>query len=171
MKTKHTVTPSSPVTRRTFLKTGAVITAGIASLSWPARAAVNKNSRLRIFHIGVGGVAAMQRKGLKDHPMVEFAGFCDVEHRELDKITKEFPGAWTVADYREAFANRADQFDAVIVDTPDFHHAPMMLTALKHHKHLYGQKPLVQQLDELRLIRDGLAARPNLITQMGTQRA
>ncbi|MEO6788734.1 MAG: hypothetical protein ABI318_21645, partial [Chthoniobacteraceae bacterium] len=34
-----------------------------------------------------------------------------------------------------------------------------------------GQKPLVQQLDELRLIRDGLAARPNLITQMGNQRA
>ena len=159
MKTQPTVVPHSPVTRRTFLKTGAVLTAGIAALSLRARAQINKNSRLRIFHIGVGGVAAMQRKGLKNHPMVEFAGFCDVDRRELDKITKEFPGAWTAADYREAFANRADQFDAVIVDTPDFHHAPMMLTALKHHKHLYGQKPLVQQLDELRMIRDGLSNR------------
>jgi len=171
MKSTPSSLPVSPVTRRTFLKSGAVITTGIAALSWPARAQVNKNSKLRIFHIGVGGVAAMQRKGLKDHPMVEFAGFCDVDRRELDKITKEFPGAWTVQDYREAFANRVDQFDAVIVDTPDFHHAPMMLTALKHHKHLYGQKPLVQQLDELRMIRDGLAARPKLITQMGNQRA
>jgi predicted dehydrogenase len=147
------------------------VTAGIASLSWPARAQVNKNSKLRIFQIGVGGIGAMQRKGLKDHPMVEFAGFCDVDRRELDKIVKEYPGAWTVSDYREAFANRADQFDAVIVDVPDFHHAPMMLTAMKHHKHIYGQKPLVHQLDELRMMRAGLAARPKLVTQMGNQRA
>ena len=158
---KSTNTPA-PVTRRTFLRTGAVLTAGIATLSRAARAQTNKNSKLRIFHMGVGGVAGMQRKGLKDHPMVEFAGFCDVERRELDKISKEFPNAWTLADYREAYANRVDQFDAVIVDTPDFHHTPMMLTALKHDKHLYGQKPLVQQLDELRLIREGLAAKPKL---------
>lgn len=164
-------TVPAPVTRRTFLTTGAVLTTGIASLSLRARAQTNKNSKLRIFQIAVGGVAGMQRKGLKDHPMVEFAGFCDVDKRELDKIAKEYPNAWTLQDYREAFANRVDQFDAVVVDTPDFHHAPMMLTALKHNKHLYGQKPLVHQLEELRMIRDGLAARPQLVTQMGNQRA
>src|SRR5215213_3841832 len=87
----------APVTRRAFLKTGAVLTAGIATLSRAARAETNKNSKLRIFHMGVGGVAGMQRKGLKDHPMVEFAGFCDVERRELDKISKEFPNAWTIS--------------------------------------------------------------------------
>ena len=163
--------PAAPVTRRTFLRSGAILTAGLATLSGAARAQTNKNSKLRLFQIGVGGVAAMQRKGLQGHPMVEWAGFCDVDRTQLDKIVKEFPGAWTLADYREAFANRADQFDAVIIDTPDFHHAPMMLTALKHHKHIYGQKPLVHQLDELRMIRDGLAARPKLITQMGNQRA
>ncbi len=168
MKTSH---PISPVTRRTFLRTGAILTTGIASLGLTARAQTNKNSKLRIFQIGVGGIGNMQRKGLKDHPMVEWAGFCDVDQRERDKITKEFPSAWTLADYREAFAKRVDQFDAVIVDTPDFHHTPMMLTALKHHKHIYGQKPLVHQLDELRLMRDALAARPKLVTQMGNQRA
>jgi predicted dehydrogenase len=171
MKSTPTPAPTSPVTRRHFLKSGAVVTAGLASLSWPARAETNKNSKLRIFQIGVGGIGALQRTGLKGHPMVEFAGFCDVEHKELDKISKEHPDAWTVSDYREAFANRVDQFDAVIVDTPDFHHCPMMLTALKHGKHLYGQKPLVQQLDELRLMREALAARPQAITQMGNQRA
>ena len=129
MKTPQTAIPHSPITRRTFLKNGAVLTAGLASLSWSARAETNKNSKLRIFHIGVGGVAKMQRSGLQGHPMVEFAGFCDVDKRELEKISKEFPGAWTATDYREVFAKRADQFDAVIVDTPDFHHAPMMLTA------------------------------------------
>jgi predicted dehydrogenase len=170
---KHTSSslPVRPVTRRSFLSTGAILTTGIASLSLRARAQTNKNSKLRIFHIGVGGVAAMQRKGLKDHPMVEFAGFCDVDKRELDKISKEFPNAWTLQDYREAFANKLGDFDACVVDTPDFHHAPMMITALKNNKHLYGQKPLVQQLAELRLMRDALAARPKLVTQMGNQRA
>ena len=163
--------PGSAITRRTFLKTGAVLTSGVAALGALARAQTNRNSKLRIFHIGVGGVAAMQRKGLKDHPMIEFAGFCDVDRRQLDMISKEFPKAWLLQDYREAFAKRADEFDAVIIDVPDFHHTPMMLTALKHHKHIYGQKPLVHQLDELRMIRDGLAARPKLVTQMGNQRA
>ncbi|MBI1841789.1 MAG: Gfo/Idh/MocA family oxidoreductase [Verrucomicrobia bacterium] len=171
MKTTSTPTPSSPVTRRTFLRSGAVLTASVAALSWSARAQINKNSRLRIFQIGVGGIGGLQRSGLKGHPMVEFAGFCDVDRRELDKISKEFPDAWTLKDYREAFANRAEQFDAAIVDVPDFHHAPALMTAIKHKKHIYAQKPLVHQLSELKMIRDGLNASPELVTQMGNQRA
>jgi len=171
MKTKQPTPSFSPITRRTFLKNGAIITAGIASLSLPARAQVNKNSRLRIFQIGVGGIGSLQRDGLKGHPMVEWAGFCDVDRRELDQIKKKHPEAWLVSDYREAFANRVADFDAVIVDVPDFHHAPAMVNALKHNKHIYGQKPLVHQLAELRMIRDGLNARPGLITQMGNQRS
>jgi len=171
MKTKQQRPSSSPVTRRTFLKTGAIVTAGIASLSLPARAQVNQNSRVRILQIGVGGIGGMQRGGLKGHPQVEWAGFCDVDRRELDQIKKQHPNAWTTADYREAFANRVADFDAVIVDVPDFHHAPAMLLAMKHNKHIYGQKPLVHQLAELKMIRDGLKARPGLITQMGNQRS
>lgn len=170
MKTQtHSTRP--PVTRRTFLKTGVIITAGLASLNLPARAQVNKNSKLRLLQIGVGGVGGMQRGGLKGHPMIEWAGFCDVDQRELDRIKKEHSNAWTLKDYREAFAGKAADFDAVIIDAPDFHHAPMMLTAMKHNKHIYGQKPLVHQLEELRMIRDGLKAHPNLATQMGNQRA
>src|SRR5215510_4025755 len=137
---------SSAVTRRSFLKSGAVVTAGIASLSWAGRAQVNQNSKLRIFQIGVGGIGGLQRDGLKGHPQVEWAGFCDVDQREIDKIKQQQPNAWTLTDYREAFANRISDFDAVIVDVPDFHHAPLILTALKNNKHVYSQKPLVHQL-------------------------
>jgi predicted dehydrogenase len=162
---------SSPITRRAFLKTGAVVTAGIATLSSPARAQTNKNSRLRIFQIGVGGIGGLQRQHLKDYAMAEFVGFCDVDRNELDKIGAQNPKAFKLADYREAFASKVDQFDAVIVDIPDFHHCPVMLTALQHGKHIYGQKPLVHQLDELRMMREALQARPDLVTQMGNQRA
>jgi len=165
-------TESSKNTRRQFLRTGAALgAAAVASHPFGVRAAANKNGRLRIFQIGTGGIGGMQRRGLKGHPKVEFAGFCDVDETAFAKIEKDHPDAWRVTDYREAFADRAGDFDAVIVDTPDFHHCPMMVTALKHGKHVYGQKPLVHQLDELRIIREALAARPDLYTQMGNQRA
>ncbi len=171
MNTQPTSSTGSPVTRRTFLKSGALATVGIASLSLSARAQVNKNSKLRLFQVGVGGIGGMQRGGLKGHPMIEWAGFCDVDRREIDKIKKEHPDAWTFSDYREAFASKTGDFDAVIVDVPDFHHAPIMLNAMKHNKHIYGQKPLVHQLAELKMIRDGLKARPGIVTQMGNQRS
>src|SRR5262249_23023414 len=129
MNTKSNSSTVSPVTRRSFLKSGAVVTAGLAALSWPARAQVHTNSKLRIFQIGVGGIGGLQRGGLKGHPQVEWAGFCDVDQRELENIKKQQPNAWIIKDYREAFANRVGDFDAVIVDVPDFHHAPMILTA------------------------------------------
>lgn len=171
MQTNQTSSSSSPITRRTFLRNGAILTAGVAALSSAARAQTNKNSKLRIFQIGVGGIGGLERGQLKGHQMSEFVGFCDVDQNELNKVAGEYKGAFKETDYREAFANRANEFDAVIVEAPDFHHAPMMITALKHGKHVYGQKPLVHQLDELRLMNEALKARPNLITQMGNQRA
>ncbi|HEX5175691.1 MAG TPA: Gfo/Idh/MocA family oxidoreductase, partial [Chthoniobacteraceae bacterium] len=161
----------APVTRRHFLKSGAVLATGIASLGAAARAQTNRNSKLRIFQIGVGGIGSLQRSALKGYAPIEWAGFCDVDSRELEKVQQQAPSAWTLKDYREAFANRAGDFDAVIVDTPDFHHTPMILTALKNNKHVYAQKPLVHQLEELRMVRDALNAKPKLVTQMGNQRA
>lgn len=157
--------------RRGFLKTAAAVGAVSAMSSSNMRVFANKNSKLRIFHIGVGGIGGMQRSNLKKHPMVEFAGLCDVDSKTLDRVGREFPKAFKIKDYREAFDKHIDKFDAVIVDTPDLHHAPMMLTAFAANKHIYGQKPLVHQLDELRMIRDAIASRPNLYTQMGNQRA
>ena len=171
MNTKPERPSFSPVTRRTFLRTGAILTAGVAALSPLARAQVNKNSKLRIFQVGVGGIGGLQRGGLKGHPQVEWAGFADVDQRELDNIKKAQPNAWTVKDYREAFANKSADFDAVICDVPDFHHLPVMMNALKLNKHIYGQKPLVHQLDELRVLRAALKARPGAVTQMGNQRS
>lgn len=176
MKTPQpeTACPETPIsTRRSFLGRSALGLGAIALSANRAtlRAATNKNSRLRILQIGTGNIGGMQRKGLEGHPRVEFAGFCDVDETAFRPVEKTHPGAWHLVDYREAFANRADEFDAVIVDTPDFHHCPMMVTALQHGKHVYGQKPLVHQLDELRILREALAARPELHTQMGNQRA
>src|ERR1043165_869287 len=161
----------SPITRRTFLRNGAILTASVATLTRAGRGQTNKNGKLRIFQMGCGGIGELQRSQLKGYERCEFIGFCDVDQKELDRVAAQYQGAWKLADYREAFANKSNDFDAVIVDIPDFHHAPAMLTALKYNKHIYGQKPLVHQLAELKMVRDGLKARPGLVTQMGNQRA
>ncbi len=113
----------------------------------------------------------MQRDNLRNHPRVEFAGFCDVDTRELDRMAQEYPDAFRVTDFREAFANRVDDFDAVIVDTPDHQHVTQILMAMEHGKHVFAQKPLVHQLDELRMVDRAVKARPDLVTQMCNQRS
>jgi predicted dehydrogenase len=126
---------------------------------------------LRILQVGVGGsIAPADHNQLKAHPDVQFTGFCDVDQKALAEVQKQFPDAFACKDFRDAFANHADAFDAVLVCVPDHNHAVVMLTALKAHKHVYGQKPLVQQLAEVVAMERALTARPDLVTQVGNQR-
>ena len=101
---------------------------------------------------------------------MEISGLCDIDADVLAAVSTEYPGAFTCSDYRVAFTDHVDKFDAVIVATPDHSHAPIMLTALENDKHIYGQKPLVHQLEELQLIERAVQAKPHLVTQLGNQR-
>lgn len=156
--------------RRYFLQSSAALAASFCNRPVLGSGA-NKNSKLRIFQVGAGGIGQLDRKELASHPMVEFAGFCDVYANWLAKYSTPYPEAFKVSDYREAFDKYGEKFDAVVIDTPDHHHAPMLITALQNHKHVYGQKPLVQQLDEMRLVGEALKKRSDCVTQMGNQRA
>ena len=84
---KKSITPS----RRTFLKTSAALGAVAVLPSFAMRAAANKNSKLRILHIGVGGIGGMQRGKLKGHPKVEFGFLCDVDSNSLNRVGRELP--------------------------------------------------------------------------------
>jgi predicted dehydrogenase len=162
-----------PLNRRRFLWTTGVAGIGLAtaSRSFGQAPAVSPNSKLRVLCIGVvGTIGAEDRHQVASHPSVEIAGLCDVDSNALAKAASEHPNAFTCADYREAFSKFGDQFDAVIVATPDHSHAPIMLTAMAHDKHVYGQKPLVHQLEELVMMEKAIAAKPNLLTQVGNQR-
>ena len=159
--------------RRRFLwTTGAAgLALATANRSFAQAPAISPNSKLRVLSIGVKGtIGATDRAEVAAHPAVEIAGLCDVDSKSLAEAAADHPGAFTCADYREAFAKHGDKFDAVIVSTPDHSHAPIMLTALANRKHVYGQKPLVHQLEELVMMEKAIAARPELVTQVGNQR-
>jgi predicted dehydrogenase len=166
--------------RRQLLRFTAATAGSLAATSLlgcaaaPAAAPVKGRTRLeklRILHIGVGGsIAPEDRNQLKAHPDVVFTGLCDVDSDALAKVSAEFPDAFTCVDFREAFDKHGDRFDAALVCVPDHNHALIMMTALKANKHVYGQKPLVQQLAEVSAMESALAARPELVTQVGNQR-
>ena len=130
-----------------------------------------KLGKVQILQIGVGGtIAPADRDQLEHHPDVVFTGLCDVDSEALAAAAKDRPQAFTCRDFREAFASHADRFDAVVVCTPDHNHAAADLAALRAGKHVYGQKPLVQQLSEVALVEREAAAHPELVTQVGNQR-
>jgi predicted dehydrogenase len=162
---------NSTPSRRDFLRSTSAAGLGVATLGLRRASAVPKNSKLAVLSIGViGSIGETDRKQIAAHPAVEIVGLCDVDADQLVRAAVDHPGAFTCRDYREAFAKHADEFDAVIVSTPDHTHAPILLTALAHDKHVYGQKPLVQQLEELALVERAIAKKPHLVTQVGNQR-
>ena len=130
-----------------------------------------RSSKLQILQVGVGGtIAPADREQLTKHPDVALVGLCDVDSDALATVAHEFPSAFTCVDWREAFAKHADKFDAVVVCTPDHNHAVIMANAMAAGKHVYGQKPLVQQLSEVAVIDSAVRAHPELVTQVGNQR-
>ena len=163
---------NDPVTRRRFIQTTSGLGLGLATFG--ASAAMRRfspNEKVNVLSIGVvGSIGGTDRSQIAGHPGVEITGLCDVDSNYLEDTKLTHPDAFVCTDYREAFDQYGDRFDAVIVSTPDHTHAPIMLTALANGKHVYGQKPLVQQLEELAMIDEAMKARPDLVTQVGNQR-
>ena len=147
------------------------LAAPLFALPTARRVRGGKLGKLQILQVGVGGtIAPADREELSKHPDVIFSGLCDVDSNALASVAQKHPEAFTCRDFREAFDKHADQFDAVVVCTPDHNHALVDMTALRANKHVYGQKPLVQQLSEVSAIEAAIEARPDLVTQTGNQR-
>lgn len=164
-------TMSSNLSRREFLHSTGAAGLGLTTLGLALREPIAPNDKVRVLSIGViGTIGGTDRREVAAHPAAEIVGLCDVDSNALARAKEDHPGAFTCADYRVAFSEHASEFDAVIVATPDHSHAPIMMTALAHDKHTYGQKPLVHQLEEIALIERAMKARPHLVTQVGNQR-
>jgi predicted dehydrogenase len=166
--------------RRDFIRvsaaSGAVLASGslLSSLQGaesvsPRRIAAN--DKLQVLSIGVvGTIGGKDRAEVAGHPRARIVGLCDLDSNYMARAAKDHPDAFKVKDYREAFDKYGDKFDAVIVATPDHTHCAIGTLALSKGKHVYGQKPLVQQLEEVALMRRAVEANPGLSTQMGNQR-
>lgn len=163
---------SNDLSRRSVL-TGAVAVAGIAALpievsaSAPATPVADApKGRLRIGIVGCGGKGWTGMELAAEHG--DIVAIADVDSEYRAKAMIEHPKAATFDDYRLMFESMRGHMDAVIISTPDHHHATAAALAMKQKLHTYCEKPLCRTIWECRQLAK-LARDNKVATQMGNQ--
>lgn len=155
--------------RRDFLKTSAVAASTVAISAFHYQRVLGANERLRVASVGTGGKGRSDLTSVAKSPAVDVVALCNVDSSEqhLGWAVEAYPQAKLHADWR-ALLDESKSFDACIVSTPDFMHAPIALPTMELGKHVYCQKPLAHTVYETQQMQ--LAAkRYNVVTQMGNQ--
>lgn len=152
----------SRLRRRHLLRAAAIVPAGFV-ISSSARRVLGANDRLDVAVIGVGGRGAGNLDAVAGENVV---AICDVDDGALGAAAGKHPQAARFSDYRHLLEEA--KVDAVVIATPDHHHAPATVRALRRGLHVYCEKPLTHTVAEARLVA-ALAAEKGVATQMGTQ--
>lgn len=121
------------------------------------------NDKLNIGIVGAGGRGGANIDGVRSE---NIAALCDVHAGNLAKAGEQFPKATQYRDWRKMLDQ--NDLDAVIVSTPDHHHALVAVQAMNRGLHVYCEKPLAHSVAEARAVRDAYNNNP-VSTQMGTQ--
>ena len=159
----------SELTRRDFIKTTGVTTAGLVaatlahSEATPARATprslpasariIGANGRINFGFIGVGGMGSghlgtINGFATKNQENVAPIAVCDVFEKRRLKAQKTInvPDAQVYKDYRKLLENK--DIDVVVIATPDHWHSAIAIDAMEVGKHIYVEKPMTHTLDE-----------------------
>ena len=162
---------SKRIQRREFLKRGALGAVGFSILpSFLSKGA--PSDRLRVAHIGLGGMGNQHMGWFAALPGVEIVALCDVDANHLGSTLQSLktlqPGnkAQTYEDFRHIL-DRQD-VDAITCATPDHWHAQIATLAFQAGKDVYGEKPLSYDVREGQMMLKQLN-RHNRIFQLGTQ--
>ena len=152
------------VSRRGFLGAGAAATVfSIVSCHVMGRPGRKPPSeKLNIAGIGVGGQGSGDLKEMDGENIV---ALCDVDSEKAGGVFKRYPDAKQYRDYREML-EKEKGIDAVMIATPDHHHAPAAIMAMKLGKHVYVEKPMAHTIHEARLMAR-IARQTKVVTQMG----
>jgi predicted dehydrogenase len=133
---------------------------------------VAASDRLRIAHIGLGGMGNSHMKWFANLPEVEIVALCDVDELHLgdtkNKLLAMQPNAKvdTYGDFRRILERK--DIDAITVATPDHWHAQIATLAFQAGKDVYGEKPLSYCKKEGDMMLKNLN-KHNRIFQMGNQ--
>ncbi|KAA0991929.1 Gfo/Idh/MocA family protein [Dyadobacter aurulentus] len=133
---------------------------------------VAASDRVRVAHIGLGGMGNNHMKWFANLPEVEIVALCDVDELHLGETKQRLltmqPNAKvdTYGDFRQIL-DRKD-IDAITVATPDHWHAQIAALAFQAGKDVYGEKPLSYNLKEGKMMLKNLE-KYERVFQMGNQ--
>lgn len=155
------------ISRRRFLGQAAAAAAAWAAPQVHLRAVPGSpNEKLNVAFVGAGGRGPALIGGLAGR--VNLAAFAEVDESYAAATFKAHPKVPRFTDYRKMFDELESKIDAVVVATPDQHHYPASMMALKRGKHVYCEKPLAYTIEQCRLLAK-VAREKKLATQMGNQ--
>lgn len=157
--------------RRQFLKTGSLAALGMAFA--PSLKAFAPSDKLRIAHIGLGGMGNAHMNWFANIPEVDIVALCDVDahhlretHNKLKELRPKGAKVKLYEDFRRIL-DRKD-IDAITCATPDHWHAAIATLAFQAGKDVYGEKPLSYDIGEGKIMLENLN-RYNRVFQMGNQ--
>ncbi len=168
--------------RRGLLRGGAAV-AALAAMPGCAYAqgrTIRPGARINVAAIGAGGMGASNMTALTGENIVAYAdpdlGRVDRSLRDGDGVLRPervglkaaYDAAQHFTDYRKMLDERKD-LDAVVIATPDHHHALAAKMAMERGLHVYVQKPLTYSVQESRMLLELSRKNPGLMTQMGNQ--
>jgi predicted dehydrogenase len=162
------------VTRREFLDTLAVGTAGlaIASTAKSYGQILGANDRLNFAVIGLNSRAYAHLSALKaNKDTARISHVCDVDSNILKKyagaVQQELGYAPAVEkDFRKIL--QLKEVDAITIAAPDHWHAPMAIAGVQAGKHVYVEKPCSHNPAEGALL-VAVQKKYGKVVQMGTQ--
>lgn len=158
---------SASLSRRQFLRASGLAAAG--AMIVPARVLGRggeqpPSNKLNLAGIGVAGQGASDLNELAGENIV---ALCDVDAAHARGSFRKYPNARRFTDYRKML-DEMPEIDAVVVATPDHHHAPASMEAIRRKKHVYCEKPLTHSVWEARRVAQA-AREAKVATQMGNQ--
>jgi predicted dehydrogenase len=166
------------ITRRNFLKTAAIASAGIAAGGFKLNAmdaagqkhVMGANKRVNVAFIGIGHRGEQVLEEVEKSQLANIVALCDVDMGapHTQKSMAQYPKARQFKDFRKMFDSMANDIDAVFVCTPDFSHFPITMLAMSLKKHVYVEKPMARTFLEAELMMQA-AKKYKVVTQVGNQ--
>ena len=163
----NSLASDAELTRRQFLRRSGLAAAAFTVLPGAVlsmRGAASPNQKLNLAGIGVGGQGAHDLGQMESENIV---AVCDVDKDRGRQTFRKHPKAKQFTDYRRML-DEMKEIDAVVVATPDHHHAFAAMEAIKRGKHVYCEKPLTHSPWEARQVAEA-ARKAKVATQMGNQ--
>ena len=159
------------LTRREVLRGSAAAAFGLAvgkagAATPQPQPSIAPNGRLRFGIIGCGGKGWSGMEAAAQHG--DIVALCDIDATKRTTAMLEHPRATAFDDYREMFMAMRGKIDAVVISTPDHHHAIASALAMRQGLHTYCEKPLCRTIWEARQIAR-IARESKVATQMGNQ--
>lgn len=103
---------------------------------------------------GYGFIAGAHMEGLQRIPEFRVHTVCGPNLERARAFAARYAIPNVVSDPESLLGQR--QIDAVLIDAPDRVHAPLVLAAAAHGKHIFCEKPLAASLDEARTMVDAV---------------